>query len=877
MSYQEALTMQLGNYKSRISIRTGQIVEQLSMVLNIIEPDGLVQLSTTGPEQDGVTSPDVVVQHSADNTEATVTYEPTMEVQSAMGPNTGISGDLVVSYDVNHQNGIGDITVVEDTVIHSFSPKDLTALPKNIAFVIDVSGSMSGRKIEQTLEAMLTILDQLREEDMFNIILFQSSLRYWPTVNDVYEGELIGPIDTVSNPHPGSRGKRGLPFHGFASRRPMPLPTTRNPLAIYPIVPTVTRSPPHREPRPEPVTRSMTGMVRATARNIELAKQFTEAQIRANGGTNINSALLEACRILHSQRRSKGNLILFLTDGAPTSGVTDPRTIVENVAEAAQKTPTSGQIAVFSLAFGFSLNYDLLEMVSLSTEGRVKRIYAENDAADQLENFYQEISTPLMYDLDFIPDANIVDVETITQNKFPTYFQGCEILLAWRVKPELLSINLVQDRKKRDSEAPIIRCGVGLESYTTEPYEIYTVVGIDPSISLTVEDYKAREIDCLHTEDPVYDNVSNSTWVPQHFAERMWANLKIKNLLKISEVAKDVGKKGKAEKRAICLALKYHLVTPVTSFLIVQEQPPSSQNMGQRRSSSPATQGRQGWIGQAGPAGQRAYSYSQTSSRGQPGQAGPRGPRGPNGNAAPSGPSFVPAPWVPQHGQGGRSGQSGNPGPRRYFPSRTTMPPLPRWPWRWTSTTSHSTTTTSRAKSTTTADYKWPSSSTTTTRMRPSTTATEYKWPSSSSTTRTTMKPSSTTTTKTTTTTTMTTTATTTMIQTISNATIPSSSTTTTIMSPISATTDSDLDEQNKNDTEILCKDDECDKPAVTDNDGDDKNNEGGHYEALKQSGTQEEPKTYPVITDNGSNGMHISLYVLLQTAFILMASLSIV
>ena len=66
-----------------------------------------------------------------------------------MDPNTGISGDLVISYDMNHQNGIGDITVVEDTVIHSFSPKDLTALPKNIAFVIDVSGSMRGRKTEK--------------------------------------------------------------------------------------------------------------------------------------------------------------------------------------------------------------------------------------------------------------------------------------------------------------------------------------------------------------------------------------------------------------------------------------------------------------------------------------------------------------------------------------------------------------------------------------------------------------------------------------------------------------------------------------------------------------------------------------------------------
>lgn len=48
------------------------------------------------------------------------------------------------SYDIDHEDGLGDITVVQDTFIHSFSPKDLNPLPKNIVFVIDVSGSMGG-------------------------------------------------------------------------------------------------------------------------------------------------------------------------------------------------------------------------------------------------------------------------------------------------------------------------------------------------------------------------------------------------------------------------------------------------------------------------------------------------------------------------------------------------------------------------------------------------------------------------------------------------------------------------------------------------------------------------------------------------------------
>ena len=523
--------MQLGDYKCPISIRAGQVVEQLSMILNITEPDGIVRLDTTGPEQEGVTSPYVTVESSADGTQAIVRYLPSTEVQRAVQNNLGINGDLVVRYDVNHQIGIGDITVVQDTVIHSFSPKDLPPLPKNIIFVIDVSGSMGGRKIEQTFYGMLAILDQLREEDMFMIILFESSLKYWPTIYDEYEGEMIRPGIAGSDPitesqspqyqdiptpiGPGrtvlfpqapalTRGKRESP--GSNARIPWSQPRIpQPPPGAYPV---------HGIPQPPMSSRNFAGMVRATAHNKALAKQFAiQFAITAAGGTNINSALLEACRIFRSQRRTKGNLILFLTDGSPTSGIIDSKSIVETVATAAKETRDSDKISIYSLAFGFSLNYDLLEMLSLSTEGKVKRIYAENDAADQLRNFYQEISTPLMYNLDFISDSNVVDQETITQHKFPTYFKGSEVLVMWKVKPELLDINVELYRKKRSQDREdeyIIRCEVKLGGYTRERVEYNTEIEIDPRITLTGKDYKAREIDCLHVDDPEYNNISNS-------------------------------------------------------------------------------------------------------------------------------------------------------------------------------------------------------------------------------------------------------------------------------------------------------------------------------------------------------------------------------
>ena len=49
-----------------------------------------------------------------------------------------------------------------------------THTPKDYIFVIDISGSMSGFKIDQTKEAVIKCLKQLREGDRFNIIIFDN-------------------------------------------------------------------------------------------------------------------------------------------------------------------------------------------------------------------------------------------------------------------------------------------------------------------------------------------------------------------------------------------------------------------------------------------------------------------------------------------------------------------------------------------------------------------------------------------------------------------------------------------------------------------------------------------------------------------------------
>ena len=66
-----------------------------------------------------------------------------------------------------------------DHFIHFFSPDGLRPMAKNILFVLDVSMSMSGVKMDQTKVAMRTVLGELQPTDTFNIITFSTALRFW--------------------------------------------------------------------------------------------------------------------------------------------------------------------------------------------------------------------------------------------------------------------------------------------------------------------------------------------------------------------------------------------------------------------------------------------------------------------------------------------------------------------------------------------------------------------------------------------------------------------------------------------------------------------------------------------------------------------------
>ncbi|CAM9358379.1 unnamed protein product [Bubo scandiacus] len=179
LTYEELLKRQLGKFELLIKVRPKQLVKHFQIDVHIFEPQGIRFLETDSTFMTNeLTKALTKVQNE---TKAHILFKPTVD-QQKINPEldeTLLNGDFVVRYDVKRGVTAGDIQIVNGYFVHYFAPREMPVFPKNVIFVIDRSGSMAGRKIEQTRDALLKILQDLRPEDHFSFITFNSKVAEW--------------------------------------------------------------------------------------------------------------------------------------------------------------------------------------------------------------------------------------------------------------------------------------------------------------------------------------------------------------------------------------------------------------------------------------------------------------------------------------------------------------------------------------------------------------------------------------------------------------------------------------------------------------------------------------------------------------------------
>uniref|UniRef100_A0AAZ1XXW8 Inter-alpha-trypsin inhibitor heavy chain 3 n=1 Tax=Oreochromis aureus TaxID=47969 RepID=A0AAZ1XXW8_OREAU len=173
LTYEELLQRKLGRYELLTRVKPKTLVKDFQ-----VNPGWTNMQSAEIEEVTWMIG--IIIVYVLFPFQAHISFSPTMEQQRKCPGCDGtlIDGDFIVSYDVKREKNLGDIQIVNGYFVHFFAP-ELPKLPKNVVFVIDISGSMSGRKIVQTREAMLAILQQVHEDDHFAIILFDTVIETW--------------------------------------------------------------------------------------------------------------------------------------------------------------------------------------------------------------------------------------------------------------------------------------------------------------------------------------------------------------------------------------------------------------------------------------------------------------------------------------------------------------------------------------------------------------------------------------------------------------------------------------------------------------------------------------------------------------------------
>ncbi|NXB49699.1 ITIH3 inhibitor, partial [Leucopsar rothschildi] len=178
LTYEELLKRQFGKYKMFIKVKPKQLVKDFEIEVDIFEPQGIAELEAEGTF---ITNElQNTIKKTFSGKKGHISFKPTLNQQRTCAncSQSVLDGDFTVRYDVKRTTP-DNLQIVNGYFVHFFAPTNLPKLSKNIIFVLDTSGSMSGREIEQTKEALLKILDDVKEDDFFNFILFDSEISVW--------------------------------------------------------------------------------------------------------------------------------------------------------------------------------------------------------------------------------------------------------------------------------------------------------------------------------------------------------------------------------------------------------------------------------------------------------------------------------------------------------------------------------------------------------------------------------------------------------------------------------------------------------------------------------------------------------------------------
>jgi len=248
----------------------------------------------------------------------------------------------------------------------------------------------------------------------------------------------------------------------------------------------------------------------ATAENVRQAMGFADA-LRAGGGTNIDSALQYALGMTAEGDRPR--VIVFMTDGLPSTGVRDEAEIARRFRDGNQ-----GHARLFTFGVGNDVNRTFLEKLGSENRGGFGFVADGQNIDTVVGGFYASIAKPVLGDLS-LDFGDSVTVAMRYPDVLPDLYKGSQLVLVGRYR------------------------GAG----TAQAALVGTLNGKKIRIPFTAQ-------------FPATDEASP-------FVARLWARKRIDYLLAQNRLQ---GERSEAKEEIVALSTRYQIVTPYTSLVAVQ-------------------------------------------------------------------------------------------------------------------------------------------------------------------------------------------------------------------------------------------------------------------------------------------------------------------
>jgi hypothetical protein len=169
------------------------------------------------------------------------------------------------------------------------------------------------------------------------------------------------------------------------------------------------------------VQRYREALTPVTEEELQKAREWVDA-LQAQQGTNLHDALLAG--LAQFQPSDSQRLIVFLTDGLPTVGVTNKEQIVKDVTEANKQ-----RVRIFSWAFGKDADDNLLARISGQNFATAEHYSADEVIEAKLRAFYQRAGQPILLDTKLNYGAAVRDV---IPDRLPDLYHGVSLMVVGR-------------------------------------------------------------------------------------------------------------------------------------------------------------------------------------------------------------------------------------------------------------------------------------------------------------------------------------------------------------------------------------------------------------------------------------------------------------